>query len=367
MNQFSDFGTLSSVYGAPFDASGNVVSPISLAAQVAFDNGASNIYCATLNPVASGSPTTAQQYANAYALSNANFEIDLVIPIFTQTVGPTSLAAMGTYAANLVGHLQSCDANGVPRNSIIGVPSTFDSNVTPDQIAALFTYRRVLFVWPNKLSYFNQFSNPPSTLTLGGSYLAAACAGVLCANPVNQGLTRQQVYSFSGIDATIASTLTTLNKNSWSSKGVSVLEKNRAGQLVIRHGVTTDVSSITNREFSVVRAGDSLFTTIQTSLESAALIGTPITADTTLSVKGILAGALETALANDTIQAYSGLAVRQLTLPSGDPSVIQATFAYKPTYSLNYITVTFNFDLSSGTISTTDTAGDTGSSSDVSG
>jgi hypothetical protein len=166
-------------------------------------------------------------------------------------------------------------------------------------------------------------------------------------------LTRQQVFAIAGIAPDIIAQQTTYNKNNWSARGVAVLEPNRAGRLVIRHGVSTDVSSVTTREFSIVRCQDELFTLIQQSLESANLIGTPITSDTPLSVKGIIAGALETALANNTIQGYSGLAVRQQSLPNGDPTVIEAVFIYAPTFPVNYITVSFSFNLSTGTTAAT--------------
>lgn len=369
LNQFSDPQSVFDVYGTPFDTAGNLQSPLSLGAQIAFENGGNVIYCAALNPNQSGTPTLAQQYNNAYALSAANYDINLVVPIFDSSTAaghPTNMSSVNGFISGLVSHLQDADSAGFPRNAIFGVPDTFDSSVPPDQIAAAFSYRRVVFVWPNRLNYFNAYVAPPNTTVLGGSYLAAACAGVLANNDTNRGLTRSQIYSISGIADDIASQQTENNKNTWSSRGVAVLEKSRSGQLLIRHGVTTDVSSVTSREFSIVRCGDELFNEIQVSLDSAALIGTPITVDTPLAVKGIVTGALETAMADNTIQGYTNLAVRQLALPGGDPTVIEVTFAYQPTYPLNYITVSFTFDLSTGTLTdTTDTSGTSESNADT--
>lgn len=356
LNQFSDYVSFRNMYGDPFDSAGNLQSPLTFAAQVAFDNGANIVYSVALTPAGQ----VDSMYKAAYDLTINNYDINLLVPVFTssgQFAGPTDLAAMTSYIAQLNSHLQEADSSGFPRNAIVGVPENFDQAVTPDQIASRFNYRRVVLVWPNRLTYYNASAQQNPFQIVGGSYLAAACAGILANNPTAQGLTHRQVYSLSGIAADINPTQTTVNKNTWSSRGVAVMEQNRQGQLIIRHGVTTDMTSVTSREFSIVRCQDELFREVQQTLESAALIGTPITASTALAVKGIVAGALESAKNASTIFDYNNLAVRQQNLPNGDPTVIEVVFSYKPTYPLNYITVTFSFDLSTGDISaSTDTA-----------
>ena len=362
LNQFSDFTSFTNVYGTPFNPStGAIQSPISLAAQIAFENGANVIYGIAPNNLGSLS----DQYRAAYDLSANNYDINLMVPVWPlgTTAGyPVDLNSVSPYVSGLVSHLNDADSAGFPRNAIVGLSDSFDKTVTPDQVSTLFDFRRVVLVWPNRLNYYNSILN--TTQVIGGQYLAAAAAGILANNITAQGLTRRQVYSLASIAADIVQQQTTANKNSWSSRGVCVLEANRQSQLVFRHGVTTDPTSVTSREFSIVRCQDELFNEVQQSLESAQLIGTPITANTPLNVKSIIAGALETALSNSTIQGYTGLAVRQQALPNGDPTVIECVFAYQPTYPLNYITVSFTFDLSTGDITTsTDTAADAGSSS----
>lgn len=358
LNQFSDFQSFINMYGSPFNPStGALQSPISLAAQTAFQNGANVVYAVTPNNLG----PLSSQYDSAYALTINNYDINLIVPVWPvgKTVGyPVDLTSITPYVSSLVSHLQDADSSGFPRNAIVGLSESFDPTVTPDQVAALFAYRRVMLVYPYKLNYYVAVGTVPATQVVGGQYLAAACAGVLANNITAQGLTRQQIYSISGISPDLVPLMTTTNKNTWSSKGVAVLEQNRSGQLVIRHGVTTDPTSVTTREFSIVRCQDELFNEVQQSLESSGLIGTPITVNTPLNVKSIIAGALETALGNNTIQGYDNLAVRQQNLPNGDPTVIECVFTYQPTYPLNYITVSFSIDLSTGDItsSTNDTA-----------
>jgi hypothetical protein len=354
LNQFGDFASLINVYGSPFNATtGQVQSPLSLAAQIAFENGANQIYAVTLN----GLGSLSDQFNAAYALTATNFNIDLVVPIFADgTIADDT--AMSPYTAGLVAHLQSTEDAGYPRVALVGVPSDFSTAITPDIIASQLDYRRVSLIWPNQYTYYNSVLN--TTVTISGVYAAAAAAGVLANQPINTGLTRRQLRSLTAIAPAALLTETTANKDYWSSKGVAVVEPNRQNQLIVRHGVTTDMSSITNRELSIVRCQDALFTIVQQSLDQAELIGSPITLNTPLAVKGIITGALETALGSDTIQGYDNVSVRQQILPSGDPTIIECLFSYAPTYPMNYITVKFSLDLSTGSITTTtDSAGTT--------
>lgn len=350
VNSFTDFASLIAVYGTPFNpTTGALQSPLSLAAQIAFENGANTLYAVAL----SGLGSLSDQYRDAYTLTESTTNIDITVPVFAETAiaDNTDLAS---YVSKLVTHLKNCEADGFPRVGILGVGSGFSDSVTPDTIATTFAYKRAVFVWPKELLYYNNLTN--QTVTIGGSYLAAACAGVLANNNVNQGLTRRQIRSFAGLTLKAAQSSSVSNKNVWSAAGVAVAEVNRLSQLVIRHGTTTDPSSVTNRELSIVRSQDALFNIVQQSLDQAGLIGAPITEDTTLQVKSIIGGALETCVSTDTIQAYSNLTVRQQSLPNGDPTVIECLFSYQPTYPLNYITVKFTLDLSTGTVTTTDTA-----------
>lgn len=344
LNSFSDYASFESAYGVALNpATGAVQSPLSLAAQIALQNGANVLYAVAL----SGSGSVASQYQNAYGLTLPNYDINVVVPLFETAVDGSSAQSL---AAGLTAHLEAAEADGFPRVGIIGLAQAFTGE-TPDVLASQIGSRRVILAWPQSFLFYNSQTN--TTQTLDGYYFAAACAGKLANQPINRGLTRSNIRSFTGIPAAIAQTLSNANKNAWSARGVAVAEVDRAGRLVIRHGVTTKVDFIQNREISIVREQDAMLNLIQTALNQADMIGDPITANTALSVKGIIAGALETALASNTIQAYTNLLVRQQSLPTGDPTVIECTFNFQPTYPLNYITVVLTLDLSTGALTAT--------------
>lgn len=351
LNNFADYATFATVYGPALDpVTGAVVSPLSLAAQMAFQNGANVIYAVAL----SGQGTTLSQYEAAYALTNANYDINLMVPLFEDAVDAASAGGEITQLATFINDMASNQS--LPRMALIGLAKTF-SGSGPDTLASSINNKRIVLVYPQVYNYFNPVTN--TTVTVDGFYAAAACSGFLANNAPNQGLTRAQVRGFTGIPTATLNAATLTNKNLWSSKGVSVIEINRLGQMIVRHGVTTSASNVGTREISLVRCQDALFELMQVTLDASEKIGDSIGPGTSLEIKSLVAGALETALANGTIRAYKDLLVSQQTLPSGDPTVIEVTFSYFPTYPLNYITVTFTLDLSTGNIQTetADTAG----------
>lgn len=347
LNVFADYATFTDVYGEAFDALGEIQSPLSLAAQYAFQNGANLVYAIA---VAGGSGLPAQ-FTAAYQTTLANYDINLVVPLWDDAV---DLGGAQAQLTALRAHLSAAESASLPRVAIVGLPAGFQGT-TPDVVARFADSERIVLTWPNILLASNPITR--STVPIDGYYFAAGAAGVLANQNVNRGLTRTQVRSFTGLPAAVAQAqVLPSTRNAWSAAGVSVAEIDRLGRLVVRHGVTTDVSAINTREISIVRCRDALFSTIYQSLDQADMIGDPIVDETPLQVKGIVSSALEQALAADVIASYADLAVRQQSLPTGDPTVIEVRFRYLPTYPLNYITVVFTIDLTTGSVLATDTA-----------
>lgn len=352
LNRFGDYPTLTSIYGQPLDpVTGAVVSPISFAAQQAFRNGANVIYVVAVDSRVAVAP--AIRYANAYIKLMASFDVNLVVPLWTAV---TDTASASTYLADLSTFLDTAADNGMPMMALCGVMAAY-SSLDPDTLAAGVANRRVVLFWPPSLTFFNPISS--SNDTADGIYLAAAVAGAAANQNVNRGLTRTQIRGFTGIPADVLASMTTSRKNTWASKGVSVIERNRLNQLVVRHGVTTDVTDIGTREISIVRCQDVLLEMMQLTLEGADLIGDAITNNTPIIVASLVQGALENALADAIIANYTGLVVNQQSLPNGNPTVVEIVFAYRPTYPLNYVTVSFTLDLTTNAITATEATTDT--------
>lgn len=354
-----NFGDVKAIFGEPLALSGPsagdsnyvaVTSPISLAAKIAFENGAGELILAAAQPPdpslsdpAQISAAKRQALAAAYELISTNYSAAIIVPV-TDGLQDSDTSSAGN---DLRAHVANASLAGYYRIGILGFDPAVDT--APDQIISTGSFadaRMVLaYASPQGMSYYNGAAN--QTLTLGHQYLAAAYAGLLSALPVQQGLTKQQIRSFNGIAGQAVSTSL---KNRYASGGVAVTETDRLGATVCRHGLTTlGPSNLTQGEISLIRTGDYLLQLVQIGTEQAGLIGTPISVDTPDSIKSVVAGLLEHATTIGAILGYTGLAVRQQSV---NPSVMEVEFAYQPAYPINYISIVFSIDTTTGLTAT---------------
>jgi hypothetical protein len=342
----NNFPSVQAIYGPAFDTNtGAILSPLSFAAKFAFDNGASQVVLVATTSN-NGVATRAGLSAGYTALSSLD-TVSMIVPLpvgMTGTGGsPGDIINVGTDLETFLANQET--QNNVLQTAYLGYETTV--TVGPDTIAQDVAFKRVVEAWPNQMTFYNGFTN--TSQVLPGYYLAAAYAGILASNPVQQGLTKQVVKDFSGIPPVVFAQMTNSYKNQLSSSGVAVTELTKNGQLQIRHGVTTDTSSVYNREISLVRAQDFMIETLVASVENAGLIGTPITGQTTANITGLMTSNLANLVTQGVIANYNGLTV---TESSTDPTIINVTFQYVPSYPLNYITIVFSINTTSGVVTT---------------
>lgn len=367
---FDSYDAIVATYGQPCRSTTTlapgqkaVLSPLSLAAALAFLNGATSVICVATDPTPVGSPTPEvpsfdAQLRAAYEKTLGDPRVGTVIPLLHDG-GAGSLDTLTQYGVDLRNHVLASTDDGYPRIGILGGQAHnvgASAGLFPafeevaQDIAAQPGGSRVVLAFPNRLSYYNSATNRP--IEVDGFYLAAALGGVLSSNPVQQSLTRETVVGFTGLPASITRLTTKPFKDNLSSKGVLVVEVDRQNRLVVRHGVSTDVTNAITREVSVTRSRDALFDALQIGLDSGGLIGSAIDSEMTTRLKGAVAGILEGLVRDTVILGYTDLKVRQQSLlQGGDPTVIEVRFAYQPTLPLNYIVVTFSLDLTTGNLS----------------
>jgi hypothetical protein len=357
----TDFQTVEDTFGpaligsAPTVGGSQVVSALSLAAKVAFENGATELVCVPLDPTAGDLSLHAQlTHATKGALPKllADDAVSIVVPILPGA--PADVESYKALIEDVRAHCVAATADGNPRIAIAGLRAAVTLSAAANgqgaakYLAADLDSSRMVVAYPESLGLYNGANN--TTATVDGIYLAAAYAGRFQALPFQKALTKESIRSFNGIPASIQRVMTKSNKNALSAAGVAVAEIDRQGNLSVRHGVATDMSSVLTREVSITRARDALSTLLASGLEASGLIGDAITVDTPVVVQSAVTGILENAKATGLIVDYSGLAVREQVAPQGDPTVIEVKFAYKPAFPLNYIVVSFSIDLSSGTV-----------------
>lgn len=312
-------------------------SPLTLAAEIAFANGAGEIMVVPLDiPASASSEAVKSALLAGYSAISGDYSSTIVVPLTDGLDAGDAVSA----ASDLRGHVASASASGYYRVGIYGPPLTFtESPVTIVQAGA--TYSRLILAYASAEGMIYRSNATGQRVTLGHQYLAAAYGGRMAADPVQQSLTRRVVAGF--VD--IAGTLNFTTKNTYSAAGVALTERDRSGRIIIRHGTSTDRSNLVASEPSVTRARDIMVGLIQTGLDNSDLIGSPMDENTPMSVKSIVAGVLEYCDANNVIVAYDNLQVRVQSL---NPSVVEVRFQYRPSFPLNYIMVNFAIDLNTG-------------------
>lgn len=353
---YEEFDGIANVYGEPFTTTSSAVnSPLSLAAKLAFENGAGRLMVVPTDP---SDGTYQEQLVAAYAKVVTDYRAGMIVPLLVHgyttndgvddsTSDANDYTSVGSLINDVKTHCDAAAADGYGRIALVGLDPAYDQTSGGfDQLAIDQSSKRIVVVYPPKVNLYNSTAN--ETIEVGGYYLAAACAGILSSQAVERGITRSILASFVSLPSVIFQAMTRAFKNTLSSSGVTVIETNRLQQLSVRHGVTTDMSSLLTREISLVRIADTLFQTVQFGMDNSGLIGEPIDEEMPSRVKGALAGILEQAIADDVIISWDALQVRQQSLPAGDPTVIECKFSYKPAVPLNYITVQFQIDLQTG-------------------
>lgn len=342
-----DFDDVQAAFGQPTDpVTGQILSPLTLACQFAITNGAANIVLLSTP----NNPVTRADLQAAYPKLDSQPEVNLIVPLPVGISGTTaSPGDTGNVGSDLNAYIQASAALGILRQGLVGLSHL--TTVDPLTTIANYKNKRIMHVYPNSLSFFSGAAN--TTLEIGGYYLAAAAAGRAASLAPQEPLTKKDLVGFSGLSPSVRATMTLAQKNVWSSGGIAVAELSRAGTLSMRHGTTTDRTNTLSREFSLVRARDSLVNLIQDTFDSSGLVGGFIDGTTVTRVQGAITSVLETALRYQIIADYSAIKVRQRP---GDPQVIEVKFAYQPAYPLNYVDVIFAVDTATGETSLTQAA-----------
>ena len=341
----SDFDEIQSRYGTALNTTtGNVASPLSLAAKLVMEQGTREMILVPTKGSSVVLVTTTQLKA-AYALLDSRDDVGMVVPL---TVGITgtdiSVGDTTNAATDLKTHVEASSDNGLYRIGIYGLDKA--AVRSHDALATAVASKRVMLAFPNVLTWFNGYKG--TTMELDGYFLAAAYAGMFGSRQAQEPLTRKGVRSFTSIPARVLTTMTVSYKNNLSDKGVSVSELTSDGRLVVRHGVTTDRTSVLTREASIIRAKDTLLRLIFLSLDRSGIIGSPLDTETPVRVRGLVDGALSQGVAAGLVVSYSNLKVRQ---SASSLTTLEVKFSYQPAFPLNFVTVSFSINTTTGNTS----------------
>jgi hypothetical protein len=167
-----------------------------------------------------------------------------------------------------------------------------------------------------------------------GSFLAAAVAGrdVSPAFDVATPLTRKPIVGFKRLFRNMDS----VTKAQTANSGLTVLEEQSAG-ILIKFGLTTDLSSVLTRTPSVIRIKDFVQKGTRQILDP--FIGQKFLTQKTKEIEQTLGSYLGSLQSAHIITGYTGI---KATVDSSDPTIVNVEAFYSPVLPLLWIVITYN-------------------------
>lgn len=361
-----DMGSIESRFGPGLDpTSSTIFSPLTYAAQLAFENGASSVVLqplfkrttpgdttsAPVQPDATQAAAPATWQDTLFVLRDIE-DINVLVPLVGQSMPNVGDATQLSLLQVAQDHAYFMSTQQQYVIVVAGEDSSASNTVA--QKATLLSHANTLrgryggapaqqtvLISPTK---FNRaLPSAGKELALGGQYAACAIAGMLASRPVSAALTRKYVSGFTSV----ADPRDLNEKNTDAAAGLFVIENSR-GNVIVRHGLTLDTSSTQTRELSVVRAKHRMVESVRDTIDRQ-IIGAVIADGNAPSiVASSVVMVLEGLRRDKDLVDYNGVQARYLSL---DPTTIEVRFSYRPAFPLNYVNIVFSIDLTTGTIS----------------
>jgi hypothetical protein len=354
--RFNNFNSVQATFGPAFNtssATATINSPVTLAASLAFQNGAENVVCC--NIAGSG---TESDFLSAFTTSSgvvAQSDIDVIIPL----VGVTS---SGVLVSGMKNYLNGRATNGTYQRAFVGFSATSTAASGVENlktqvnsiVASGANSSRISLVAPPALTVnpgLNSQGLATGQVTADGFYLAAALAGTFVGQTdVYIPITHKNVNGFLGIPNQISS----VDSQTVQSLGATVVRQRNDGTIYVRHGLTTDLTNWLTQEISISAIGDRLSNNIKSAIDNSGVIGSPLTQTTLSSLQSIVLATLMRAVNTNLIQSYQNLTY---SINPATPTTVNVTFQYSPTFPLNYVQVAISINAQSGNITTASNVG----------
>lgn len=341
-------------------------SIITYAAAIAFENGALDVI---LQPLFYDNNGTRQQPTDSQVADDGTWQstflalrdidqINIVVPVIGQSFPNVGDAQQLSIIQKLQSHIKFMkDSEQQQIIAVVGYDNSSSDLVADaltlqaDAVALADAYggdvsENIVFVAPASFTRSTPATST-SELKIGGQYAAVGVAGMIASRPVSQSITRRTLSGFTSV----ADARTKEQKNEDAGSGLLVIEQ-KGRSIVVRHGITVNTSSTVKREISVVRAKQRVMESVRDTSEQ--LIGEVIAdGEAPFVVQTAIIGVLEELRGAGDIVDYGDVQARTKSL---DPTEIEVRFSYRPAMPVNYISISFSLDLTSGEFDATDTS-----------
>jgi hypothetical protein len=306
-------------------------NPVSLAASLAFLNGATMVGIKQVLRDPGSSQATVGSFISAIDEMKKplrdNLKPDVIVPLSTDL--------------NVMSYVsQHCISMSTPRNEgertgIVGVANG-TSPLGAQSIARGLSSELMIVVYPDSavVAVPDSLGNFSDRL-VDGSYVAAALAGSVC-NPtldVATPITRRKLLGFKSLGRILDPT----DADRVATSGITVMEPSPTGSIRVRHGLTTNLSSVITRTPSVIWTIQFVQQTVRRVLDP--YIGQKFTGTLLKSVESSMTGAFSTLIDNKIVTAVAGINVY---VDDQDPTILRTEAVYSPVFPLEYIVAAMN-------------------------
>lgn len=327
---YESYNAMSKVLGSPWDSStGEIQSPISLAAYLASKNGMGGLYAVA---VQGRRNSVSGEFIYPLASWEAAFEsltvidgIDIVVPLSDDI----------SVWQSCMEHVNKMKDNEDERVAMFGLDGTAQQ-FTDDMLvsrAQSLSDERAWLVGPSSFKFRNPITSEIDVIS--GYYMAAAVAGYNSYVPQYTPLTAKAVSGFYSANEY----KTKSSKKNLSANGIMYVDETNS-QMRIIHGRTTSQEGIVSQETNIVLTKDYIIKALRQSFANG-YIGNIITDDTLLTIMSAAQSVLCALRDSHYLYSFSGLEVSQNALV---PTQVDIEFEYKPTYGINYIQISFSID-----------------------
>jgi hypothetical protein len=192
--------------------------------------------------------------------------------------------------------------------------------------------QRMMYIYPTAAYIYDNILR--TTVAVDGTYLAAACAGIMASHDAAEPLTHKILSGFRDV----AVHLDNPTANSIAQYGICIIENNPTYGIRVRDQLTCDPSTPETQEISVVRQLDFVAQSLRDVME-ANVIATKIVNTTLATVTSLATTTMQSLVNSNIIYGYKDIVAR---INPNDPREIDLTLTVRPAYPCKYIQITIS-------------------------
>lgn len=303
---------------------------LSMGAFLAFSNGANAIACKQIQLTSDQNAPTEDQMITA--LQQIEGEI-------VSGLSPSVIMPLLPASVNLLSVISNhCDVQSSiryrsERRAVLGCAVGTQPR-DAQTLASATGNTRVCLVYPDMARIsFTDSTGVAQSYLVGGEMVAVAVA-MATFNPRLDSASPWTNKSINGFTE-LGRILDDVDANATANAGVTVLKQTVNG-IKVRHGLTTDMTSILTKTPTVIQISDDVHLRCRNLV--SAYIGTKFVPNTIQQIQGRVNNLFKQLVRDQIISTYTGLSV---TTDPNDPTALLVDVFYKPVYPLLYIQFTF--------------------------